>query len=149
MKKKFISKLVLLGDPAVGKTSLKTYLTKKTFDPASQMTIGADVTRFVLDISDEYQLVLQIWDIAGQTKHGNLSEQYYKGAKGVIIVFDMTRADTFMSIPNWIDMISNVLNAKIPLMIIGNKIDLSNTDLKFCPICGDNIEQVLIERGLK
>ncbi|MCY3414058.1 MAG: GTP-binding protein [Candidatus Heimdallarchaeota archaeon] len=126
MKKKFISKLVLIGDPAVGKTSLKTYLTQGKFDASSQMTIGADVTRYALDISDEFQLILQIWDIAGQTKHGDLAAGYYKGSKGALVIFDMTRADTFENIPFWLDMLMNSLQEKIPIMLIGNKIDLSN-----------------------
>ena len=122
MKNKFVAKIVLLGDGAVGKTSLKRRFIYKTFDPLEQMTIGADFARITLELKD-FQIVLQIWDIAGQARYKEIASSYYSGAKGAMIAFDVTRESTFQSIPKWISVL--VDNAgKIPFMLVGNKIDL-------------------------
>ncbi len=125
MKKKFIAKLVLTGDPAVGKTSLKTYLTDKVFKTDSPMTLGADITRVVMDVGEDYQVVLQIWDIAGQTKFMDVNKAYYNGAKGVIVVFDVTREETFMDIPKWIERVKTSVENDIPILMVANKMDLT------------------------
>ena len=122
VKNKFVAKIVLLGDGAVGKTSLKRRFIYKTFDPLEQMTIGADFARITLELKD-FQIVLQIWDIAGQARYKEIASSYYSGAKGAMIAFDVTRESTFQSIPKWISVL--VDNAgKIPFMLVGNKIDL-------------------------
>ncbi len=124
MRNKFVAKIVLLGDGAVGKTSLKRRFVYKTFDPIEQMTIGADFARVTLELND-FQVILQIWDIAGQARYKEIATSYYRGAKGAMIAFDVTRESTFQSIPKWISML--VQNAgKIPFMLVGNKIDLVN-----------------------
>ena len=124
--KKFIAKVVLLGEGAVGKTSLKRRFMEGTFDPSEQMTIGADFSRIVLDISDDIKVILQVFDIAGQARFSEIAPNYYEGAKGAIVIFDVTREETFMAVQNWISILLKYTKQKIPIVLVGNKIDLED-----------------------
>lgn len=150
MKKKFIAKLVLLGDGAVGKTSLKRRLTEGKFDPNQDMTIGADFARVPIEISEDYEIILQVWDIAGQMKFSNITSNYYKGAKGAILVFDVTRYETYQNLFNWLQKLDQELDhQKVPLMIIGNKIDLVDQQVVTEDLVKEYCEQLSNWLGMK
>ena len=87
------------------------------------MTIGAE---FAIKDLDKYRL--HIWDLAGQKSLSAIRKSYYQGAKGAIIVFDISRPDTFTQIQSWINEMQNQQDSIIPMVIVGNKADLRESD---------------------
>ncbi|OLS27641.1 MAG: Transforming protein p29 precursor [Candidatus Heimdallarchaeota archaeon LC_2] len=119
-------KLILIGDGAVGKTSLRSRFFGEGFNSSYMMTIGADfaVKRTTLD---EEEYILHFWDLAGQPRFKEVREAYYKNADAAILVFDLSRPDTFEQLPQWItEMVENIKKDinDIPMVLVGNKVDL-------------------------
>ncbi len=117
-----IKKMALLGDPAVGKTSLVRRFVFDMFDDNYICTVGAKVVKKELVI-DGNELKLMIWDLLGQDTFDHLVSSTLKGVEGVFIVFDLTRKNTLERIPKFMNIIEN-LNPNIPLIVLGNKNDL-------------------------
>ena len=120
-------KLIVAGDHEVGKTSLVRRYLGKGFSPKYDPTLGVDI------LSKNYKkdnliIDLRIWDLAGQILFRDLSSGYIKGADLVIIVYDVSRTDSYSNVVGWYKKIYEVLHRSksenVPCMIIGNKIDL-------------------------
>ncbi|MEX2715232.1 MAG: Rab family GTPase [Candidatus Sigynarchaeota archaeon] len=118
-------KVIVVGDPEVGKTSLILRYTDNAFRRTYITTIGVNVTAKNLTYSDR-KVKFAIWDIAGQTKFQKTRRHFYEGAQGVIIVFDLTRPDTFENIGKWYDDVKQSVKNELPGIILGNKADLAN-----------------------
>lgn len=114
-----IFKVIILGDPRVGKTTLRLRYIGEGFRKEYISTIGAD---FALATHGDY--ILQIWDLAGQETFQVLAKRFYRGAQGVIIVFDISSRESMTNIENWIDKFIENEGKLAPLVIFGNKIDL-------------------------
>lgn len=126
--KRIMKKICLVGDPAVGKTSLIRRYVYDTFDDKYLYTIGAKITKKVMNIKylmHDVNLTLMIWDIEGQKGIGKSHSTYYKGAEAAIIVCDVTMKETLENIPRWGDAVFKV-TGEIPLVFLANKIDLPN-----------------------
>ena len=117
-------KILLLGDSGVGKSSLLLRYTKNEFMPDMRATIGVEFGLKFLKI-DNLQLKIQIWDTAGMERYRSLTSAYYKGAKGVIVVYDICRKKSFESIDRWIDDFKSKANEDAVILLIGNKSDLN------------------------
>ena len=122
----FVFKITVVGDGAVGKTSLIQQFTEGEFNEEYIMTLGAQFTKFTEEI-DGVPCELFLWDIAGQDTFKKLRQSFYKGSKAAIIVFshedNKHGEDSFKNISTWYDDITkNVKN--IPIVLFGNKIDL-------------------------
>jgi len=117
--------MLLLGDAAVGKTSLIKQYIKGSFAKDYKMTIGTDI--FTKDvITDEHTITLSIWDIAGQDRFKFFRQSFYRGASGAMVVFDLTRYPTFNpNVVNWLKELWN-FTGRIPVVLIGNKVDLED-----------------------
>ncbi|MFW6038039.1 MAG: Rab family GTPase [Candidatus Saliniplasma sp.] len=113
-------KILLLGDGAVGKTSLVRRFVEQKFDDRYIATIGVNVKKKVLDDLD---IKLLLWDIYGQKMNKNLYTSHYSGADGAIITYDLTRYKTFTNLDGWISDVFSV-TGKIPFVVLGNKFDL-------------------------
>ncbi|MEF8873317.1 MAG: Rab family GTPase [Candidatus Thermoplasmatota archaeon] len=113
-------KILLLGDGAVGKTSLVRRFVEQKFDDRYIATIGVNVKKKRLPDLD---VKLMLWDMYGQKMNKDLHASHYSGADGAIIVYDLTRYDTFLSLASWINEVFSV-TGKIPFVILGNKLDL-------------------------
>ncbi len=123
-ERKFVFKIVVIGDGAVGKTSLIARFAEKTFQAEYKPTLGTNIVIKELKL-DNNSVKLLLWDIAGQAKWRDVRHLYYKGAQGCILVFDCTRATTFESIPAWFkDLIK--FSGDIPRILLANKIDLTD-----------------------
>jgi small GTP-binding protein len=121
-------KVIIVGDGAVGKTTLATHFTYGKFIEYYKMTIGVDF--FVKDVLIGDDVVkLQIWDTAGQERFAFIRPSYYQGTSGGLMVFDVNRNESFTNLENWLkEVYSNCSN--IPLILLGNKIDLDMRQVK-------------------
>ncbi len=127
-EKRISKKICLLGDPAVGKTSLIHKYVYDAFDDKYLGTIGAKITKKtnIVEFPEggkSVEVNLMIWDIAGQKMLGNVHQTYFKGAKGAMVVADVTRRETFVNVVNWISELFKVTPG-IPVLILANKHDL-------------------------
>ena len=118
-----IFKIVLIGDSGVGKSNLISRFASNEFSLETKSTIGVEfLTRSI--IMDDKLIKLQVWDTAGQERYRAITSSYYRGAHGIIIVYDITKINTFRNIKKWMDSIKICITSDVPIMIIGNKIDL-------------------------
>ncbi|PKU79802.1 ras-related protein RABC1 [Dendrobium catenatum] len=122
----YLFKLLLIGDSGVGKSSLLLSFTSNTFDDLSP-TIGVDFKVKMVTIGGK-KLKLALWDTAGQERFRTLTNAYYRGAHGIIMVYDVTRRDTFTNLSDiWakeIELYST--NQDCIKMVVGNKVDKLN-----------------------
>lgn len=126
--KEILKKVCLLGDAAVGKTSLIRRYVFDKFDDKYLATIGTKVTQKILSmshpkLSSEIKLVLLLWDILGQKDYQSLHPLYYRGAEGGVVVCDLTRRETLSSVGKWVHNFYNIVG-EVPLIFIANKSDL-------------------------
>jgi len=121
----FAFKTIIIGDPGVGKTSMILQFTDRAFRRSYIPTIGANITEKSITLNNViYQMIL--WDLAGQSKFQKIRSLYYNGAQCVIIVFDLTKPESFENIKNWYsDVKSNFSNFnELEIVMCGNKCDL-------------------------
>ena len=128
-KNKLSYKMTLLGDTGVGKTSLFKKLVKGIFDPNCISTIGVDrkTLNFKINTSDgEKEAEITLYDTAGQEKFRSISVSYFRESKGLIMIYDITKYETFEHLGEWLDdVIENLGNKENYLIILlGNKIDM-------------------------
>jgi len=116
-------KVVLLGDTGVGKSSLVLRFVTNNFKPYSESTIGASFMSKMVTTAGK-SIKFQIWDTAGQEKYHSLAPMYYRGAAAAIIVYDITRANTFKTLKNWVEELQAQGPRDIAMAIAGNKADL-------------------------
>ena len=117
--------LILIGESTVGKTSLMRVYNDLKFQESSLATIGIEVYTKNIQINEEV-CSIKIWDTCGQERLRALSANYYKKADGVILVYDTTSIDSFNNLDYWLKSIKFYCKRDIPIIIIGNKIDLEN-----------------------
>lgn len=120
---KYLFKYIIVGDTAVGKSCLLLQFTDKRFTPVHDLTIGVEFGSRTLSI-DGNQVKLQIWDTAGQEKFRSITRSYYRGAAGALLVYDITRRDTYDHLTSWLDDCRKYSNQNLTIMLVGNKSDL-------------------------
>ncbi len=121
-----IYKVIVIGDPAVGKTSLLTKFAKNQFEEKYLPTVGVSILKEPIELKDQNATVnLMFWDIAGQPQFYMLHRPYFNGADGMLLVFDITRSSTFSNVNNWYSAAVKYGLSGIPRIIIGNKVDLA------------------------
>ncbi|MFW9994407.1 MAG: Rab family GTPase [Candidatus Odinarchaeota archaeon] len=121
-------KICLLGEAAVGKTSLRRSFLGERFDTSYLITIGADFAVKTVQRKDGKETIrFQIWDLAGQAKFSNVRDLYYRGSLGALTVFDITRPETLNVLEFWIDELYKCAGkVPVPVIVLGNKTDLRN-----------------------
>ncbi|MDI6708568.1 MAG: Rab family GTPase [Candidatus Thermoplasmatota archaeon] len=119
----YVKKICLLGDGAVGKTSLIRRYVYDVFEDKYIATIGTKVTKKTISINSEEKITLLIYDILGQKKFEKLHSVYYRGASGALIVSDITRAETIEHMRSWCSSLFEVVGI-VPVVLIVNKVDL-------------------------
>ena len=116
-------KILIIGDTAVGKTSLLSRFADDCISPSHIATIGVDFRTRTIRLDDGTTVRLQIWDTAGQERFQTITKAYYKGADGAMIVYDVTNSESFEQVGKWIAQLTeNVDN--LPKMLVANKMDL-------------------------
>lgn len=117
-------KLVLLGESAVGKSSLVLRFVKGQFHEYQESTIGAAFLTQTVCI-DDTTVKFEIWDTAGQERYHSLAPMYYRGAQAAIVVYDVTSTDTFARAKTWVKELQRQANPNIVIALAGNKADLA------------------------
>lgn len=118
-------KYILIGDSGVGKSCLLLQFTDKRFEGVHDITIGVEFGARIITIENQ-EVKLQIWDTAGQESFRSITRSYYRGAVGALLVFDVTRRDTFDHVTTWLEDARTNCNTPITVMLVGNKCDLEN-----------------------
>lgn len=119
---KYIFKLIVVGDGAVGKTSLVKKYSENTFREDYLPTIGSGFATKRLTI-DGKEITYQIWDLGGQAQFKIVRQSFYRGSRGVLYVFDISRQETLENLMMWREEV-NEFCGSVPSVLIGNKIDL-------------------------
>ena len=118
----YLFKLLIVGESGVGKTCILLRFADNQFEESFLSTIGVDFK--VKEITSEGKKVkLQIWDSAGQERFRNITSSYYRNCAGIIVVYDITKHDTFDRVSGWIEEVKKFVPTA-PLMVVGNKCDL-------------------------
>jgi Ras-related protein Rab-7A len=123
-QKKLTLKIIIIGEPAVGKTSLVKRFVSGKFSKDYLSSIGTNIYTKKIDLDNEKQITLQLWDIAGQERWINMRHSYYSGARGVIIVGDLTRENTFVQIEKFWVLDIGQFCSDAPILLLANKLDL-------------------------
>jgi len=118
-------KLVLLGESAVGKSSLVLRFVKGQFHEYQESTIGAAFLTQTVCL-DDTTVKFEIWDTAGQERYHSLAPMYYRGAQAAIVVYDITNQDTFSRAKTWVKELQRQASPNIVIALAGNKADLAN-----------------------
>ncbi|EKF33291.1 hypothetical protein MOQ_002844 [Trypanosoma cruzi marinkellei] len=119
----YVFKYIIIGDSGVGKSCLLLQFTDKRFEPLHDLTIGVEFGARVVTIQQK-NVKLQIWDTAGQESFRSITRSYYRGACGALLVYDVTRRETFTHLQTWLEDAKANANTAIVIMLIGNKCDL-------------------------
>lgn len=124
-------KLVLLGESAVGKSSLVLRFVKGQFHEYQESTIGAAFLTQTVCLEDT-TVKFEIWDTAGQERYHSLAPMYYRGAQAAIIVYDITNMDSFGRAKVWVKELQRQASPNIVIALAGNKADLANSRAVEC-----------------
>ncbi len=126
LDKKSIQKLsfVVIGDTGVGKSCLLLQFVDRRFSAVHDLTIGVDFGSRIIELEGE-RVKLQIWDTAGQESFRSIARSYYRDAAGALLVFDVTRRETFAQLERWLQETKQFASQQICITLVGNKADLS------------------------
>ena len=125
-------KLLTLGDSGVGKTCLLLRYVNDMYSPSFMSTIGIDFKAKYVE-HDGKRIKLQIWDTAGQERFRTITNSYFKGCQGILLVFELTDRTTFNSISRWVDQIKDNTDpsSEINMILVGNKCDAPGRVVSF------------------
>lgn len=140
----YLFKLLLIGDSGVGKTSILFKFSEDTFSTAFISTIGIDFKIRTIEV-DGKKIKLQVWDTAGQERFRTITTAYYRGAMGIMLVYDVSNTKSFENISNWIRNIEMHATQDVELMILGNKCDINEKR----QVSKEKGEQLALQHSIK
>ena len=117
-------KILVLGDPSVGKSCFLIRYTEDTFQDVYLSTICMDCKYKDVILEEDKSIRLQIWDTAGQDRFRSITKNLYKGAAGIMLIYDITNRNTFDNVKKWVNSIKEEVTSKVVIILVGNKIDL-------------------------
>ena len=147
----YLFKIVIIGDSGVGKSCMLLRFADGTFTDSFISTIGVDFKIKTLNI-DNKKIKLQIWDTAGQDRFKSITSSYYRGAHGIILVYDITDNDSFRNIEKWLGDIERYGLKDVNKLLIGNKCDLTEkrvVEYEKGKQLADNLNIIFIETSAK
>jgi len=119
------TKLVLLGDQGVGKSSIALRFVRGQFPEHSEATVGAAFLTQIVSAQGQ-SVKFDIWDTAGQERYHSLAPMYYRGAQAAVVVYDINSADTFNRAVSWVRELRNQAASNIIIVLAGNKADMAD-----------------------
>ncbi len=144
----YMRKVVMIGAGGSGKTALVNRFLTQKFSEQYIVTIGSQFAVKTVTVDKDngrsVTVKLLVWDLAGQQRFDFIRSSYYKGAKGALLVFDVTRKNTYDALPNWIEETENALGQRIPIILLANKVDLADERV----ITSEMARQFVEENGL-
>ncbi|EGG15346.1 Rab GTPase [Cavenderia fasciculata] len=144
-------KILVIGDSGVGKSCMLLRFADNRFTDSYISTIGVDFCIRTIEL-DGKRIKLQIWDTAGQERFKTITTSYYRGAHGLIIVYDITSMDSFNSIKRWLIDVDRFASPSVLKLIVGNKCDLNNkraVDFKIAKKFSDELNIPILETSAK
>ncbi|XP_023205571.1 ras and EF-hand domain-containing protein-like isoform X2 [Xiphophorus maculatus] len=117
-------KVVLVGNSSVGKTSLLRSFCEGRFHPSTTATVGIDYSVKTLTL-DNMQIAMQLWDTAGQERFRSMTKQFFRKADGVVLMYDVTVAESFTAVRPWLLNVQEAAGEGIPILLLGNKMDMT------------------------
>jgi Ras-related protein Rab-11A len=121
----YLFKIVLIGDSGVGKSNILSRFTRNEFCLESKSTIGVEFATRTLQVEGK-TVKAQIWDTAGQERYRAITSAYYRGAVGALLVYDITKRQTFDNVQRWLRELRDHADSNIVIMMAGNKSDLNH-----------------------
>ena len=118
-----VLKIILVGEMGVGKTTLLRQFSECKVDPDRISTVQVDYRERSIKVQGNH-MKLEIWDTVGQEKHRRLTNNFYRGSQGALIVYDITRRESFDALNLWLQALDGVVSEDLPKILIGNKTDL-------------------------
>ncbi|KOB71946.1 Rab1 protein [Operophtera brumata] len=131
----YLFKLLLIGDSGVGKSCLLLRFADDTYTESYISTIGVDFKIRTVEL-DGKTIKLQIWDTAGQERFRTITSSYYRGAHGIIIVYDCTDQDSFSNVKQWLEEIDRYACDNVNKLLVGNKCDLTTKKVQYAEQLG-------------
>lgn len=147
----FLFKLLLIGDSGVGKSCLLLRFADDTYTESYISTIGVDFKIRTIELEGK-TIKLQIWDTAGQERFRTITSSYYRGAHGIIVVYDVTDMDSFNNVKTWLSEIDKYATDKVNKLLVGNKCDLvvkKVVDFQTAKDFADQLEIPFLETSAK
>ncbi|KAJ3275436.1 hypothetical protein HK104_003895 [Borealophlyctis nickersoniae] len=122
----YIYNVIMIGDSGVGKTNLMYSFTDAAFDAESKSTIGVEFRWKIVAVGGK-RIRVHVWDTAGQERYRAITSSYYRGANGAMIVYDISKRNTFDNLNRWLKDMRDQTETGIPIMLVGNKSDLTES----------------------
>jgi len=137
----FLFKLLLIGDSGVGKSCLLLRFADDTYTESYISTIGVDFKIRTIELEGK-TVKLQIWDTAGQERFRTITSSYYRGAHGIIVVYDVTDNETFTNVKQWLQEIDRYASEGVNKLLVGNKSDLTGKKVVEYSVAKEFAEQL-------
>ena len=151
---KITYKMIIIGDSAVGKTCIFKKIYSNTFNEKSISTIGIDRRTLYFTIKsnegNDLEVEVQLWDTAGQERFRSITTSYYKASQGLILMYDITKRETFDGLENWIQSVNDSLGGTNDYLIVllGNKIDLVKANPNSRDVAEEEAQNLCKEKNL-
>ena len=142
--KELLYKILLLGDSSLGKTCFLMRYTDNTYQEIHMSTIGIDNKFKDVELEDGKKVKIQIWDTAGQDRFRSITRNYYKGANGIVLIFDVTNKKSYENVKNWVKQIKEEVSSRVTIILVANKID----DVNHRIVTKEEGEKIANECGL-
>ncbi len=120
-----IFKVVLIGDSSVGKSNILSRYLHDKFNVNTKTTVGVEFGWKKIEV-DGMKIKAQIWDTAGQERYKSITNAYYKGAKGALLVYDISNKDSFDNVDKWLSEFKKYSDKDYTILLVGNKNDLKD-----------------------